>query len=132
MICVYLWLLCSIPLIYVFTTTPTHHIVLITVVNRKSWNWVDWFFPLLFFYFKIVLSILVPLPFQKISVKNLYISTKHLAGILIKLHLTYMSFWGKNQHLFYVESSSPWTSYTFPFILVFFDPFHQHCTVFSM
>ena len=58
---------------------------------NMSWSWVEWFF------FKIVLALLVPLPFHINFRIILPISTKSLAGIFIGIMLNIYQF-GENWH----------------------------------
>lgn len=71
------------------------------------------------FPFKIVLAILVPLPFNINFRIILFICTKYFSGILIGIANMYKSLRqsGETWHLYYVESSNLWTRDVSPFIL---------------
>ena len=60
--------------------------VFMTVLIYKSWNQVVWFF-LLFFFFRIVLAVLVRLPFHINFKIILFMSSKNLAIIWIEIAL---------------------------------------------
>ena len=64
-------------------------------------SWVKWFF------YKIVLTLLVPLPFHVNFRIISLISTKSLAGIFIGIMLNIDINW-RELIFFYIESSSPW------------------------
>ena len=74
----------------------------------------------LFFFFKIVLSIVVPLSFHTNFRIILSICTKCFAGILIGIANVYKSVhqFGESWHLFYVESPNPRARIVFLFSLV--------------
>ena len=72
------------------------------------------------FFFKIILSIVVPLSFHTNFRIILSICTKYFAGILIGIANIYKSVhqFGASWHLFYVESPNPWSRIVFLFSLV--------------
>lgn len=61
----------------------------------------------LFFFVKIRLAVLGPVPFHINFRLNLSMPTKNLAGILIKKFFKPVYQFGKNGHVYYVKSSNP-------------------------
>lgn len=129
---VYFWVLYSLPL-------SSCHIVLITVASQDVLHTGSTTPPTLFFFFRIVYGILVPLPFHTNFTVILSISTKSTVGVFKNSCWDFDCGWVKplagfeeNWHLYYAEFSNHKHSYVSSHIQTVFDFVHRYFVVISI